>query len=78
MSMMPAAARLSENPSNLCDRPLSQITVKPHLAAKPRDFGQIAQHDVGVRHRGLIAASGISGGTGIGASALGANAQRPW
>ncbi len=60
---------------NAADRALGSLAVEQHVAAQLGPGGQVAEHDVGVGHRGLLAALAVGGGARLGARALRANAQ---
>ena len=55
---------------------LREFTPQHHLTAKLRAVGEVAEEEVGVGHRGFIAAHVVGGGTWLGTRRVGADAQR--
>ena len=59
------------------DRAGSRVAVEPHLAAEEEVGVQVAEHEVGVRHRRRLATSAVAGGAGHGSRALRPHLQQP-
>ena len=57
-------------------RCLGSLSLDPHLAAEEEAGIEVAQHEVGVRHRRLGAAAAVAGGAGLRSGALRADGER--
>ena len=76
---IPAAVSSVESPSSEArrsDGPLGRGPVERHTAGQRRVGVEVAQQQVGVRHRGLLAAAAVAGGAGVGSGRARAGAQR--
>ena len=63
--------------NRICHRALSRVIIERHFPAQQPVWGKIAQHQVGIRHRGFDPATAIAHRTGLGTGTLGPDLEHP-